>query len=280
MASIGSRLRQSPTPPPHTPTLSLDTSQLPHVAIPNKHIPYCSPGPAPGSQIRTPATPPASPPSKHLSIQTFSILYPADTYPKIVDSPPVYSIDASTLAAAYDHMATQSFPDANQVFPWLHGLHPDNQMQLAFFIARRKALRKTPKCLRGITVVKFGGDLTRAKLKAAIAPEELFLHKSTFLEVDPRDGFSVRNFQIQAAKMAMVSDVVIYGDDNAVKGDGIEDFAKSVASAQIALSEKCDPGGRDGPIFNVFLVSSECQNRDFTCFSSSTEVLMYYRSFQ
>lgn len=34
-----------------------------------------------------------------------------------------------------------------------------------------------------------------------------------FVDCDPREGFSVRNFQIQAAKMAQLSDIVVYGDD-------------------------------------------------------------------
>ena len=255
-------LRKSRTPSPHPSGLTLDTSKFKSVPIPNKHLPYCSPGPAPGSQARTPATPPASPPSKQPDVQTLSILHPADNYTKIFNSPPVYSIDASTLALAIETLATQPLPEPKLIFPWLHGLHQDNQIQLAFFVARRKALRKTPTCLRGITLVKAGGDLSKSRLKGAISPRELLYplgpKESSFLEVDPKDGFSVRNFHIQAVKMAMVSDVVIYRDENTEEAD-THILAKRIARAQRSLREKMEPTALDTPVFNTFVVS--CKSR-------------------
>lgn len=253
-------VQQSTTSAPHTPALSLDTATLNSIPLPNKHLPFCSPGPSPASQIRTPATPPASPPSKHLNLQTFSILHPAENHSRVFENPPIYSIDASTLAAALEHLAAQPLPDPKQVFPWLHGLHPDNQLQLAFFIARRKVLRKTPKCIRGITIIKFDGDLNRSRLKGAIAPEELLSpgnsQSHAFLDVDPRDGFSVRNFQIQVAKMAMVSDIVIYGEEASTMED-VHNLAKRVAEARKSFGSKADPSGQATPMFGTFVVSSE-----------------------
>lgn len=253
-------VQQFTTSPPHTPALSLDTAKLNSIPLPNKHLPFCSPGPSPASQIRTPATPPASPPSKHLHIQTCSILHPAENHSKVFDNPPVYSIDASTLANALEHLAAQPLPEPKQVFPWLHGLHPDNQLQLAFFIARRKVLRKTPKCIRGITIIKVGSDLNRSRLKGAIAPEELLCPRSSqscaFLDVDPKDGFSVRNFQIQVAKVAIASDIVIYGDEASTMED-VHILAKRVAEARKSWGLKADPSGQAMPMFGTFVVSSE-----------------------
>jgi dual specificity MAP kinase phosphatase len=66
--------------------------------------------------------------------------------------------------------------------------------------------------------VKAGGDLTRARLKGAVAPEEILSlcdsSEKGFLDCDPKEGFSVRNFAIQTAKMAQVSDIVIYGEES------------------------------------------------------------------
>lgn len=253
-------IRQSPTPPPHPPTLTLDASKFKSAPVPNKHIPYCSPGPAPSSQHCAPATPPASPPSKHLSLQAASLLHPADQYPKIIDLPLVYSIDATTLAAALDNLANQQFPDPKLIFPWLHGLHPNNHVQLAFFIARRKAMRNTPRCFRGITIVKTGGDLLKSKLKGALDAEELLdscaEENGTFLEIDPKDGFSVRNFHIQAAKMARLSDIVVYGDDDTTIHD-VRLLAKRIANAQRTWAAQVSSKERDIPKFNTFVVSSE-----------------------
>ncbi|KAI9836420.1 MAG: hypothetical protein M1819_001451 [Sarea resinae] len=259
MATVVARppapVRQSPTPPPLPPTLTLNTSSrgIP-VPVPNKHIPVCPTGPSPA---QTPATPPASPPTKHLSIQTSSILHPTENYLRIIDSPPVYSIDPPTLAAALDHIATQPLPEPKQVFPWLHGLHPENHIQITFFAARRSSLRRTPTCIRGVTIVKAGGEMNKSKLKGAIAPEELLSmdRYPDFLEADPKDGFSVRNFQIQVMKMARVSDIVVYGDED-TQFEVVESLAARISMAQRAWKDRNDSGKNDPPPFNTFVLSS------------------------
>lgn len=253
--------QSSPTPPPPMHPLSLNTSHPDSAPIPNKHIPFCPPGPAPGARQQNPVTPPDSPPSKNSRIQTSSLLRSTNTYTKVFDTPPVYSIDASALAAAADELATQLLPDPEQIFPWCHGLHPENQLQLAFFMARRKTQRSTPKCLRGTTIVKAGGDLTRSRLKGAISSEEILNigkgRDASFLEVDPRQGFSVRNFQIQATKMAVVSDIVVYGDEK-VTQEEVYDIAKKFAIAQNTWRVKSgNIDHDDAPLFNTFIVSSE-----------------------
>jgi dual specificity MAP kinase phosphatase len=163
-------------------------------------------------------------------------------------------ISAERLAQALHHISTQPLPYPEQVFPWLHGLHAENQIQLAFFVQRRKSVRKAPRCIRGITVVKTGGDLSSSKLKGAIAPEEL-LHmcsddSAAFLECDPRDGFSVRNFQIQACKMAMVSDIVVYGDSKTNEKDTIA-LAQRISKAQRAYEVN---QGLERGLFNTFIL--------------------------
>lgn len=137
-------------------------------------------------------------------------------------------------------------------------------MQVAFFTARKKALCRTPKCLRGLTVVKAGGDLTHSRIKGAIGPDEI-LHSSSpartrasdaaadFLEIDPKDGFGVRNFQIQACKMATVSDIIVYGDDQTPRTE-VEAIARRISRAQAALQKKME-GSTANRLFNTFIVS-------------------------
>jgi dual specificity MAP kinase phosphatase len=267
-------IRHSRSPPPLSSALTLDTSKYQSTPIPNKHLPYCSPGPAPSSLNRTPATPPASPIlTKKLITQSSSTLYPADSFPKAVENPPIYSIEAADLAQALEEAATQPLPDPKLVFPWLHGLHPENQIQLAFFVGRRKALRKAPKGMRNITIVKAGGDLSKAKLKGALAPNELLSPMTSrdpaFYEADPKDGFSVRNFHIQPAKMAMVSDIVVYGDEN-TKRDDVLILAKKIARAQNIHRQKCDGGSPGSPVYNTFVVSSKSQIHTCSQFRPTT----------
>lgn len=252
-------VRQSPTPPPQTPALTIDTSKHGSGPIPNKHIPYCSPGPAPGPQQAL-VTPPATPPTRHSVLQPFSLLHPPSHHTKVHHSPPVFSIDPSTLAKALDNQAKQQLPETKDVFPWLHGLHPNNQVQLAFFIARRKSVRATPKCLRGITIVKVGGDLTKSKLKGALADDEILTSHvrgtPCFLDADPKEGFSVRNFQIQATKMAMVSDVVIYRDNSSSEADALE-LARRISSAQRACEGNPMFTEKDPTSFHTFVINGE-----------------------
>ncbi|EDN93732.1 hypothetical protein SS1G_09599 [Sclerotinia sclerotiorum 1980 UF-70] len=226
-----SRSSSPPHSHPLTPTLSLDSINASPpfpIPIPNKHLPVCPTGPAPAEK---PDTPPHSPPTKELSLPQRSLLYPPVNYKsRYVDSSIIYEIDAAGVTAALEHLASQPLPDPSQVFPWFHGLHPCNHVQQAFFIQRRRTLRRTPKCIRGITIVKAGGDLTCSRLKGAITPDEFLKFGSTtqFQEVDPKDGFSVRNFHIQAAKSAMVSDIIVYGDDPLI----VEEMARQIAAAQ------------------------------------------------
>ena len=252
-------LRQTPTPPPQHPSLSLNTSTFENHVVPNKHIPYCSPGPPPSSQPQSLATPPASPPTKNASIQIQSTLHPADEFDEIHNDPPIYRIDASTLAVALKTLSAQALPEPKDVFPWLHGLHQENQLQLAFFLARRKVMRATPRQFRGITIVKADGDLTNCQLKGAVAPEEILCSNkrlsSSFLEIDPKDGFSVRNFQIQAAKLAIVSDIVVYLETG-LEGGRVPEVAKRLASAQAAWRQKRCSSEQDVPEYNTFVVSS------------------------
>ncbi len=240
---------RSASPPPH---LSLNTSSRgTPAAIPNKHIPVCPPG-------GLPATPPASPPRQDSVTETSSITYPPDAYCSLYSNdPPVYTITADRMAEAIEHLATQPLPNPEQVFPWMHGLHPENQIQLAFFSSRRRSVRKVPRCLRSLTIVKAGGSLSTSKLKGAVAPEELLDSSSqgspTFLESDPKDGFSVRNFQIQACKLATVSDIIVYGDHKTHPDETIA-LAQKLSKAQRQHETK---NGLPRNQFNTFILSGK-----------------------
>lgn len=73
-----------------------------------------------------------------------------------------------------------------------------------------------------------------------------------FKEIDPREGFSVRNFQIQAPKIAMVADIVIYGDCEA----DVRKQAWDVAAAQQAWRDMHERLGHDLPRYNTFICTS------------------------
>lgn len=227
------------------------TSQCP-VAVPNKHIPTCPPGPAPNVEL---GTPPPSPAGQEDEYGPHSLLFPPDNYTRLQSGPySIYRIDAGGVAGALDHLARQPLPDPSHVFPWFHGLHPNNHIQQTFFISRRRSLRRTPACIRGITLVKADGDLSSSRLKGAIAPQEFlqFGQSAEFVEADPAEGFSVRNFHIQAAKAAMTSDIIVYGDNDVV----VRKLAWDIAAAQKRWREKHDVQGHTLPEYNTFVCVS------------------------
>jgi dual specificity MAP kinase phosphatase len=209
--------------------------------VPNKHLPdTCSPGPTPTKlQQQQLETPPGSPeaPANQQVIDIPSLLVDADKYLKVSDSPPIYALSAQEFHAALEHTATRPLPDTKTVFPWLHGLHPENNIQLTYFSARNKKLRRAPRTLRGITVVKAGGDLSHSKIRGAISPDELLL----------------ANFQIQAVKMATMSDIVIYADDKTPKAV-LEKLASVIARAQKVWKEKDRDNDIDVPHYHTYVV--------------------------
>ncbi|RDA86352.1 hypothetical protein CP532_4310 [Ophiocordyceps camponoti-leonardi (nom. inval.)] len=190
-----------------------------------------------------------------------SLLYPPEGYVRVdAGRLSIYEITADQIAHALDFAARQPLPPVSSVFPWLHGLNPNNRIQQAFFMSRCRSLRKTPSCLRGVTLVKANGDLSVGRLKGAIAPQD-FMRRSAgsaaFIEADPIDGFSVRNFQIQTAKVAFTSDLVIYGDDP-VEARRV---SWDIAGAQSQWREQHASQGYSLPHYNTFLCTSTV--RDF-----------------
>jgi dual specificity MAP kinase phosphatase len=229
--------------------------------VPNKHLPACPPGPM--RLDPQPNTPPPSPGAVDVydteidldGLQP-SLLFPPHRYVRLQSGPlSLYKIDALQVAEALHHIARQPLPDPSHVFPWLHGLHPNNHIQLAFFASRRRALRKTPCSLRGLTLVKADGNLASSRLKGAIAPEEFLQPGSDrcrFLEIDPKDGFSVRNFQIQAAKSAMTSDIIVYGEDEVA----VRKLGWDIAAAQQHWRDLHEDQDHALPEYNTFVCVS------------------------
>lgn len=231
-------------------TLNPQSEQCPP-AVPNKHIPVCPPGPVPRQE---PSTPPPSPGKQDDCAP--SVLHPPTHFVRLESGPlTLYELSVADVARALDYASRQPLPEPSQVFPWFHGLHPLNHLQQSFFTARSRSLRKTPCCLRGVTLVKADGDLAVSRLKGAISPHEFLQCASAspeFHDVDPKEGFSVRNFQIQAAKSAMTSDIIVYGDDPLAT----RKMACDIASAQLRWRERHEAQGHPIPTYNTFVCVS------------------------
>lgn len=176
--------------------------------------------------------------------------------------PPVYAIDASVLAAAVEHLASQPLPDPKRVFPWLHGLHPENRFQVCFFILPRLLPRIVPKCLRCLTIINVDSNLTRCRLRGAVTLEEVLTSDFEFLNADPPKGFSVRNFQIQTAKLAPLSDIVLYCENGDI--ERMLPLAQKVSMAQQSWKSKHDPDNEMPPC-NTFVLTGRLPDEGNWC---------------
>ncbi|KAK9343335.1 hypothetical protein V1522DRAFT_236349 [Lipomyces starkeyi] len=181
-----------------------------------------------------------------------SLLNPAGQYPAISTSPPVRGLRASQLADALSYAAHQPLPHAQHVFPWLHGLHPENELQLTFLDPSLSHVRGCPSTFRNITLVKLG-SLGSCKLRGTVSHKEFLPDVSSgqegFLNLDPVRGVGLRNFDIQVAKIATLSDIVVYSKKGQPT-DGLLGLAKRISQAQL-YHRSITPGC---PEFNTFIV--------------------------
>ncbi|RFU80863.1 hypothetical protein TARUN_1339 [Trichoderma arundinaceum] len=184
-----------------------------------------------------------------------SLLFPPDNFVRVDgENASIYEIDAVSVAEALDYVSRQLLPPPSLVFPWLHGVHPENHTQRTFFDGHQCGLGNTPNCLRAITIVKADGDLSCARLKGAIAPEEFMRPGAVpeFIDADPLIGLSVRNFHIQPAKIAATSDIIVYGVNH---GEN-QKVAWEIAVAQRRWREKQHTQAKNLPVYNTFVCTS------------------------
>ncbi|KAL6853294.1 hypothetical protein J3F83DRAFT_756085 [Trichoderma novae-zelandiae] len=218
----------------------------------HNHNPACSYAAEDDSTSYTLSPPP---PSHVRALSQASLLYPPDSFVRVDgEHVSIYEIDAASVAEALDYAARQPLPPPSQVFPWLHGLHPENHTQRTFFDGHRCSLGTMPNCLRAVTIVKADGDLSSARLKGAIAPEEFMRLGAApeFVDADPLSGLSVRNFHIQPAKVAATSDIIVYG----LNPEENRKTAWQVAVAQKRWRNKQLAQAKNLPEYHTFLCTS------------------------
>lgn len=220
-------------------------------------------------------TPPGSPPPQQQSNYNSIELPPSPTNKLDKDFPQPHInnvkyylpederiglISASTLANAIDNHYASPLPEVDKVFPWLHGVHPTNISQRAFldplkrFRDRPFTVHKllsepiqSPIAARGLMLIKVGDvDNKHGSLVGSVTPEEILektqdnedTFEPNFLFLDPDEGISLRNFYIQVAKWACISDIVVYSPNFNCNDDGgnvhklVVELAKTIVDAQ------------------------------------------------
>ncbi|CAN6595149.1 hypothetical protein TRVA0_001S00672 [Trichomonascus vanleenenianus] len=237
-------------------------------------------------------------------------------------------ITASVLAAAVDTHYSSPLPDVDEIFPWLHGLHPKNDMQIWFFspefdsfesqndrvavtVSDPSRVTNVPGKARGLLVVKVGDENNECgTLVGSVRPSEILWrsefdinedyyallldddnndndthdepmliddddnsaksnltngemnnhnhrhhhhhhhhnhnngckpdfggYSPQFLNLDPEYGVSLRNFHVQVAKWALISDLVVYAPDARDEMEAIA-VARALSTAQLLLKRQ------------------------------------------
>lgn len=75
-----------------------------------------------------------------------------------------------------------------------------------------------------------------------------------FADMDPMKGICLRNFQIQTAKMALLSDIVVYSPRGGQNKE-VMDIAERVAQAQRIIRLKYSTKQTGLPVYNTFIVN-------------------------
>ena len=231
--------------PPPTPPSSLTLSNAQPITGKSSTHPRRS---------HIPDTPPPSPKTDQsiLTLQTHrQILLSSDAScndSSVQGAAPIYAISAAELNDLYTATLSQTMPDADLLFPWLHGLNPQNRDQCAFFDQgsqqpnhqKRPPLSTTTSCptlhhripYRSLTIVQTSSRPSAPLYLKGAVPFGSVVGRLGFLNLDPPTGICLRNFHIQAAKCATLGDFVVYADDNAL--------ATSMEIAQtISAAQKC-----------------------------------------
>lgn len=221
-------------------------------------------------------TPPASPSDDTSSIESLESsqtlpsepslthpLFPPDQHQPICrEKGTIYSISASTLAKAYHHVQTTSLPPASDLFPWAHGLNPRNAGQLCFFNANSHISRSPPINIgyRGLTIIHVPapfGCYRPGRLIGAVNHTEI-LGRSTrdghFVDPDPMKGICLRNFHIQTAKWALLSDIVVYSPRGGQSKE-VLDVAERISQAQRLVRMKFSTNQHGIAPYNTFVVT-------------------------
>lgn len=254
-----------------------------------------APGPAQG--VLSPPYANAALPSPPLRK---SALLDSANWSILAHSPPVIGIETQTLVDAIDFHYSTPLPSVEKMFPWLHGLHPNNVNQRTFLHPNRRVNKEfttefipnnssfpvsqgpgsslplpshkdVPADVRGLIIVKVnrreraasapvqyngfghamqGETLSEPKHSGSIigtiyledilegdAEKDEFADKFKFL--DAPEGISLRKFQIQVAKWAVISDIVLYDSADGLTPRLLR-LAEAVSGAQRRFAAEND----------------------------------------
>ncbi|CAG8620606.1 13292_t:CDS:2 [Dentiscutata erythropus] len=191
----------------------------------------------------TPPLSPLSPPSSSPATIRSPSPIEFDAFPLVNEDPPIRALTASQYYLI--HETYYSTPLPNDLFPWLHGIDGTNPIQNSFFGLRIQEECPVP-IHRGVTVVQ-AEEMSRSQLVGSVLPTDILDYGDPddpeddcsvrgFLKITDSEGINLRNFKIQVAKYATISDIIVYGENGL--NENVLNIAKRMAWAQQNFREE------------------------------------------
>lgn len=155
----------------------------------------------------------------------------------------VYMITADQCAEIYSSYMSTPLPD-DILFPWLHGVDGQYYLQNLFFGVDKVEIPRH----RGMMVVHADSMCPHhARIVHSVLPHEILDDATSdddnpsFADTSRGPNVHLRNFKIQIARYATISDIIVYGcDAHAV--------AARIANAQTKLREKRQKDNGNGSL--------------------------------
>ncbi|CAG8564283.1 6719_t:CDS:2, partial [Scutellospora calospora] len=190
----------------------------------------------------TPPLSPLSPPSSSPATIRSPSPIGFDSFPLVNEDPPIRALTISQYYLIHETYYTTPLP--NDLFPWLHGIDGKNPIQNNFFGLNNQEEYPVP-IHRGVTVVQAEGaeECLRSQLLGSVLPTDILDYGDSndcsvrgFLKVSDCEGINLRNFKIQVAKYATISDIIVYGENGL--NENVLNIAKQMAWAQQIFGEE------------------------------------------
>ncbi|KAF0530561.1 Dual specificity protein phosphatase PPS1 [Gigaspora margarita] len=191
----------------------------------------------------TPPLSPLSPPSSSPATIRSPSPIEFDAFPQVNEEPPIRALTASQYYLI--HETYYSTPLPNDLFPWLHGIDGTNPIQNSFFGLKLQEECPVP-IHRGVIVVQ-AEEMARSQLVGSVLPTDILDYGNPddpeddcsargFLKIMDSEGINLRNFKIQVAKYATISDIIVYGENGL--NENVLNIAKQMAWAQKKFKEE------------------------------------------
>ncbi|ODV91529.1 hypothetical protein CANCADRAFT_94 [Tortispora caseinolytica NRRL Y-17796] len=205
-----------------------------------------------------------------------SSLYPPTSFPLIDPSNSIYGITAEQIMSVLDTRNDSAMPPSSVMFPWLHGLCPDNTIQMSLLDPQAVHAGNPPK-VRSILLVRanikarnwsMSSTNSRSSLMSMDSPQSQNSESSSTTAsrtfppgllrgaIDPQDilpadasepgfaqckqapGLNLRSFSSQVRKLALISDIVIYAPVPASEDDRTGPLDSFVMSGLLDLANR------------------------------------------